>query len=94
MTRRSSPRVLGNIPADFAALWEKVKRGIKGDSRQTRTEAFLKYAEEHPHETYAAIDDVTDRKIREFEAQHAKLRPYAKARKRPYTDAELAAVPF
>lgn len=33
----------------------------------SRTEAFLKYAEEHPSEVLEAIDDKTDALIRELE---------------------------
>jgi hypothetical protein len=51
-----------------------VKRGIKASPRMSRTEAFLKYAEEHPDEVLVAIDDKTDALIRELEQQKREAR--------------------
>jgi hypothetical protein len=44
-----------------------VKRTIKGGPRETRTEAFLRYAEEHPSQYLESIDDKTEALIRELE---------------------------
>lgn len=63
----SDDEVRGNIPKEMVALFERVKRGIKGTPRMTRTEAFLKYAEEHPDEILAAVEDQTDALVRELE---------------------------
>ena len=90
----SDDEVRANIPAEYAALWERVKRSIKGDTRQTRTEAFLKYAEEHPGEVLASIDDKTDAAIAELLEKQRAVEPYARPRRKRYTEAELAAVPF
>ena len=57
----------GNIPPDLVGLWERVKRSIKDSSRMSRTEAFLHYAEEHPDEVLAVIEDKTEATIRELE---------------------------
>lgn len=65
----SDDEVRGNIPPELVRLFERVKRGIKGSARETRTEAFLRYAEEHPGEMYEAIEDQTDALIRELEAR-------------------------
>lgn len=43
----SDDEVRGNIPPELLSLFERIKRGIKGGPRMTRTEAFLHYAEEH-----------------------------------------------
>jgi hypothetical protein len=64
---------------------------------RTGTEAFLKYAEEHPSEVLEAIDDKTDALIRELEQ---KEREAARALRRGpprtsrYTPEQLAEVPF
>ena len=64
----------------------------------SRTEAFLKYAEERPAEVLNVIDDQTDALIRELErkeqeAARALRRGPSRAAPR-YTPEELAAVPF
>jgi hypothetical protein len=46
----SDDEVRANLPADLVPLLERVKRSIKAGPRQSRTEAFLEYAEEHPGE--------------------------------------------
>lgn len=88
----SDDEVRVNIPAELVALFERVKRGIKASPRESRTETFLRYAEEHPHEVLAAIDDKTDAVIRDLERQQREVERYV--RRRRYTPAELADVPF
>jgi hypothetical protein len=88
----SDDEVRTNIPAELLSLFEKVKRGIKASARETRTEAFLKYAEEHPHEVLESIDDKTEKVIRDLERQEREAHRHV--RRKRYTAAELAAVPF
>jgi uncharacterized FlaG/YvyC family protein len=88
----SDDEVRSNLAPELAALFEKVKRGIKGSARESRTEAFLRYAEEHPDEVLSAIDDKTDQVIRDLERQEREAA--RQFRQRKYTPAELAAVPF
>jgi uncharacterized FlaG/YvyC family protein len=92
----SDDEVRSNIPADLASLFERVRRGIKGSARMTRTEAFLRYAEEHPDEVLSVIDDKTERIIRELELQQ---REALRAARRPHPRtnrklAQVAGVPF
>jgi hypothetical protein len=92
----SDDEVRSNLPADLVALFERVKRGIKASPRMSRTEVFLQYAEEHPDEVLAAIDDKTDAVIRELEQQEREAR---RSLRRPpprprYTPEQLAEVPF
>jgi hypothetical protein len=68
--QESDDEVRANIAPDLQSLWERVKRGIKGNERMTRTEAFLKYVEEHPDEMLGAIEDKTDALVRQLEARH------------------------
>jgi hypothetical protein len=65
----SDDEVAGNLPPEYLGMWERVKRGIRGSPRMSRTEAFLKYAEEHPGELLVDLDERTDALIRELEAR-------------------------
>jgi hypothetical protein len=49
----SDDRVRKNIEAALIPLWERVKRGIKGSDKLSRTEAFLQYVHESPGEVLA-----------------------------------------
>lgn len=89
----SDDEVRSNIPPELVRLFDRVRRGIKGSTRETRTEAFLRYAEEHPREVLDAIGDESERQIREYEARAAKLAKAVRRRSR-FTPEELAAVPF
>lgn len=90
----SDGEVNANVPAELVPLWERVKRRIKGSTRQSRTEAFLHYAAEHPREVIEAQEGGIDATIRELERQQARASRLAKTRPSRYTRAELAAVPF
>jgi hypothetical protein len=96
----SDDEVRANIPAELVALFEQVKRGIKAGPRQSRTEAFLKYAEEHPAEVLHAVEDKTEALIRDLERQQnetrrALRRPVRFARPMPPTmEAAASDVPF
>lgn len=50
----SDEEVEGNLPLELVPLWQKVRGSIKATARASRTEAFLKYAEEHPDEAIEA----------------------------------------
>jgi hypothetical protein len=63
----SDDEVLSNIPAELVPLWNRVKRQMRATERMSRTEAFMKYAEEHPEEYLSSIDDKTDALVRELE---------------------------
>jgi hypothetical protein len=88
----SDDEVRVNLPDELVALFERVKHGIKGSARESRTEAFLRYAEQHPDEALSAIDDKTDAVIRDLERQERDAARYA--RRRHYTPTQLADVPF
>jgi len=95
----SDDEVLANVPPDYQALFQRVKRSIKGSSRESRTEAFLRYAEQNPEEVLAALDHDSDRIVRELEEQRTKAEralrpPRSSTRRRSTPEEELAAVPF
>ena len=92
----SDDEVRANIPPELVALFERVKRGIKASPRMSRTEAFLKYAEEHPGEVLVAVDDKTDALIRELEEQERQARHNLRRgpRRVRRTPDRLAEMPF
>lgn len=55
--RESDDDVRQNLPPRLLRVWEKHKRGIKGDARRTRTEAFLDWVEENADEVAAELAD-------------------------------------
>lgn len=65
----SDDEVRQSVPPELVGLWERVKRSIKAGPRETRLENFLRYAEEHPDEYLASIDDKTEAVIRDLERQ-------------------------
>jgi predicted transcriptional regulator len=90
--QESDDAVRHNIPEDLRPLFERVKRSIKGSDRESRTEAFLKYAEENPGEVAAAIAEEAEREIARLQREEAK--EYRRLRGRGVSAAELADVPF
>ena len=70
----SDDEVRSNLPPELVALFNRVRRSIKGSDRQSRTEAFLHYAEENPAEHLDAIGDKTDALIADLERQQRQAR--------------------
>jgi hypothetical protein len=93
--QESDDEVRQNIPAELVPLFERVKKTIKGSTRQSRTEAFMQYAEENPHEVVDAQEAISQREIARLIREEAALR-HAMRTPRRYkpTAAELAAIPF
>jgi hypothetical protein len=91
----SDDEVRQNIPADLVPLFERVKRTIKGSAHQSRTEAFLEYAEENPHEVVDAQEGLAQREIARLIREEAALaRAMRQPRRYKPTAEELAAIPF
>jgi hypothetical protein len=92
----SDDEVRANVAPELVPLFERVKRSIKASPRMSRTEAFLRYAEEHPDEVLVAIDDKTEALIRELEAKERAAQKELRRGppRRRYTPEELADVPF
>jgi hypothetical protein len=88
----SDDEVRANISPDMVPLFEQVKHRIKAGPRASRTEVFLRYAEEHAGELVEAIEDVSEARLAELVAERERAERYA--RRRRYTAAELAEVPF
>lgn len=76
--RESDDEVRANLDADLLVAWETMRRTIRPRPRQSRTEAFLEWAEANPDEVLALQADSYDltAKVKEFEAaakEHARL---------------------
>lgn len=85
--QESDDEVRSNIPPELVSLFDRVRRQIKGSPRVSRTEMFLEYAESHPDEVYAAIDDQTDALIAEL--QRREHEEYERSLTRSNPDAGL-----
>lgn len=99
LARESEDEVRASIPPELVPLWERVKESIRGSNYQSRTEAFLHYAEEHPDEVLEGIEDKTEALVRELEARErahvrAMRRPPSKARVRELAAAVGGEAPF
>lgn len=90
--QESDDAVRSNLPSDLLPLFEKVKRQIRATDRQSRTEAFLKYAEENEGEVLAAIQEHAEREIARLQRDEAK--EVRALKRRGFSAAQLDAVPF
>jgi hypothetical protein len=88
----SDDHVRQNIPGELRELFESVKHQIRGSSRQSRTEEFLRYAEEHPHEIVDAQEALAEREIKRLVAEERALARSLRSRRSG--PAALAHVPF
>jgi hypothetical protein len=68
----SEDQVIANIEPHLIPLWNKVKHQIRGSDRWSRTEEFLHFVEEHPHEVHDAIEREVEREMRALAAKAAK----------------------
>lgn len=60
----SDEDVRGNISPSLVPLFDRVRSGIRASARQSRTEAFLQYVEDHPHEVNEAADLAAEFKLK------------------------------
>ncbi len=94
----SVPRIIPRsayVPSELLPLWERVKRSIQGSTRQSRSEAFLAYAEEHPGEVVDAQEELSRKEIARLIREERELgRAVRSARRYKATPEELASIPF
>jgi hypothetical protein len=62
----SDDEVRHNIPEELVPLFENVRKTIKASDRMSRTEAFLRYAEENPDEVLQAQMEHAEKKVRKM----------------------------
>lgn len=89
----SDDEVRRNLPPELVPVFNRVARRIRPSARASRTEVFLKWAEEHPSEIVAAETERADREVAELVREHER---HSRAMRSPrrYSRAELAEVPF
>lgn len=78
----SDDAVRANIPRHLLPYFERVKRGIKGSPRMSRTEEFLHLVHENEGsgDEWASLEDESDRKLREMLAKHGAVPPQRRRR--------------
>lgn len=78
----SDDAVRANIPRHLLPYFERVKRGIKGSPRMSRTEEFLHLVHENEGsgDEWRALEDESDRKLREMLAKHGAAPPQRRRR--------------
>lgn len=86
--QESDDAVRSNLPRELRAVFDKVRRGIKGSRHRTRTEEFLEWAQEHPEDVLQYQGDDSDREVarliaerEQYEKQLRKTAPRARARR-------------
>jgi hypothetical protein len=91
----SNDAVRSNIPSELRPLFERVKGSIKGSTRRSRTEEFLHYAEENPHEVVDTHEDLAQREVARLVREQYALETAMRHPKRyKPSAAELAEIPF
>lgn len=89
----SDDQVRQNIDPELLAVFEAVKKNMRGDAHRSRTEAFLEYVEENPGDVIALQQETANVEVQRLLAEQSKLeREASKRRKRDYqpTRAEIA----
>lgn len=95
----SDDDVLRNLPPELEAVFLRVRSGIKGSARMSRTEAFLHWAEENPDEVHGILYSQADRDVERLIREHTQTERRLAKGHRAYDDPEaqahaLSAVPF
>lgn len=80
--QESDDEVRSNLHPSMVAVFDHVRRHIKGSPRMSRTEAFLHWAEENPDEVVQLMQHDADRYLNQLLAEQAQL------------ERQAAAVPF
>lgn len=89
--QESDDAVRHNIPADLVPLWNRIRSTIRGNERQSRTEAFLRYVEENPGEAIETQEELSSKYLRDLLKQERAL---VRKVRRPSGYRGLAAAPF
>ena len=69
----SDDAVRSKLTSEIVPLFDRVKARIKPGAHETRTEAFLRYAEQHPAEVLVAANDPAEERVRVLEEEQVRL---------------------
>lgn len=72
-THETDDQVRANLTSDLVPLFDEVSRSIKGGLNQSRTEAFLKFAESHPDKVLATSSHEAHTRVEALEKEHRDL---------------------
>jgi hypothetical protein len=86
---QSDDEVRALLAPELVPLFNRVTRSIRGSARETRAEAFLRYAEKHPEETFKAVEPRSEEQIQAARTELAQA-TRAAARGEAFT---LSAIP-
>jgi hypothetical protein len=75
----SDDQVRANLTSDLVPLFDEVSRSIKGGASQSRTEAFLKFAETNPDKVLATSSHEAHTRVEALEKEHRDLTHGARA---------------
>jgi len=93
--QESDDEVIGNIPREWVALFERVKRSIKGSPHRSRTEEFIEWVESHPQDLVEAQEELSRREIAKLlREERALAQAMRSPRRYKPTAEELASIPF
>lgn len=92
--QESDDEVRRNIPDGLVAVFDRVRRHIRGSDRKSRTEAFLEWVEENPGEVYALQAVDAERELAKMIAEHERTERLARKRGGRRGSVALADVPF
>lgn len=87
--QESDDEVVSNIPESLVHFWEKVKRGIKGTDRRSRTEHFIEYAAENRDAVIQLNQEIADREVQKLERQYLAQQREQKKQRRQEADADI-----
>lgn len=82
--QESDDEVRSNLKPEMVPVFNAVRRHIKGNTRKSRTEAFLEWCEENPEEMFALLTHETDRELSRLIAEHTRTERMARGYKVPF----------
>jgi len=85
--QESDDEVRSNLAPEMVAVFDAVRKHIKGTPRKSRTEAFLQWAEENPGEVYDLLQHDADRYLAQLLAEQERTHREMKRQ-------SVAGVPF
>lgn len=92
--QESDDEVRSNLQPEMVAVFDAVRKQIKGSPRKSRTEAFLQWAEENPDEVFSLLQHDADRYLTQLLAEQHVLEQHQRGRGKRRGALALADVPF
>lgn len=71
--QESDDEVRHNLDPQLVPVFDKVRRGISGSARRSRTEAFLEWVHDHPYMVWEILEAKAADDLKRLEREEAKL---------------------